>query len=134
MPDVIITLGLAIFVYTIGISSGSSFFRTLAHRGARDISFSIIALLIFTAFSALAFFVLDMNKATAAGLLAGSVTSTPALAGILDIINNTNPDEMDRALFSDSAVVGYSLAYPMGVLGVMIAYSIFQKLFKVDLA
>ena len=133
VPDIIITLGLSIFVYTIGISSGPSFFRTLLKRGAIDISFSIIALLIFSLFTFAAYYFLDMNKATAAGLLSGSVTSTPALAGILDVINNANPSELNQELFSDSAVIGYSLAYPMGVLGVMIAYIIFQKLFKIDL-
>ena len=133
VPDVIVTLGLSIFVYSIGISSGPSFFRTLARRGARIISFSVVALLIFCVLTTVAFYILDINKATAAGLLAGSVTSTPALAGILDIVNNANPEQMDKTLFSNSAVIGYSLAYPMGVLGVMLAYNIFQKLFKVDL-
>jgi len=133
VPEVIITLGLSIFVYSIGITSGPSFFRTLARRGPRDISFSIIALLIFFLCTLIAFFILDLNKATAAGLLAGSVTSTPALAGVLDIIGNASSAQMDKVLFSDSAVIGYSLAYPMGVIGVMIAYNIFQKVFKIDL-
>ncbi len=133
VPDIIITLGLSIFVYSIGISSGPSFFRTLLKRGAKDITFIIIALLIFSAFSYVAYIVLDLNKAMAAGLLSGAVTSTPALAGILDIISNSKSPDLDKTLFSDSAVIGYSLAYPMGVLGVMIAYSIFQKVFRIDL-
>ncbi len=133
VPDVIITLGLSIFVYTIGISSGPSFFRTMINRGATDISFIVIALLIFAAFTFGAYLILDINKAMAAGLLSGSVTSTPALAGILDIIATTTNKNIDKDLFSNSAVIGYSLAYPMGVLGVMIAYNVFQKLFKIDL-
>jgi len=134
VPEVIITLGLSIFVYTIGISSGSSFFRTLANRGATDITFSIIALLVFACFSYGAFILLDLDKATTAGLLSGAVTSTPALAGVLDIINNSSNPNIDKEAYSNSAVIGYSLAYPMGVLGVMVAYNIFQKLFKIDLA
>jgi len=133
VPDIIITLGLSIFVYTIGISSGPSFFRTLLKRGAIDISFSIIALLIFSIFTLGAYHLLDMNKATAAGLLSGSVTSTPALAGIMDVINIGQSGIPNQELFSNSAVIGYSLAYPMGVLGVMIAYILFLKVFKVDL-
>ncbi len=134
VPEVIITFGLSIFVYTIGISSGSSFFRTLANRGATDITFSVIALLVFAGFTYGAYILLDIDKATTAGLLSGAVTSTPALAGILDIINNSTNPNIDKEAFSNSAVIGYSLAYPMGVLGVMIAYNIFQKLFKVDLS
>ena len=133
VPEVIITFGLSIFVYTIGISSGSSFFRTLANRGAIDISFSIIALLIFASFTYIASIVLNIDKATTAGLLSGAVTSTPALAGVIDIINNSNNPNIDKEAFSNSAVIGYSLAYPMGVLGVMVAYNIFQKVFKIDL-
>ncbi len=133
VPDIIVTLGLSIFVYSIGISSGSSFFRTMAKQGTRMLSFSIVFLIIFTCLTICGFYVLDINKATAAGLLAGSFTSTPAFAGLLDLMNNANLTESEKTLFSNSVVIGYSLAYPMGVIGVMIAYTVFQKLFKVDL-
>jgi len=89
--------------------------------------------LIFASFTYIASIVLNIDKATTAGLLSGAVTSTPALAGVIDIINNSNNPNIDKEAFSNSAVIGYSLAYPMGVLGVMVAYNIFQKVFKIDL-
>ncbi len=133
VPEIIITLGLSIFVYSIGISGGPSFFRTLAKQGTGMISFSIVFLIIFTTLSICGFYVLGINKGTAAGLLAGTFTSTPAFAGLLDLVSMANITEVDKSHYSNSVVIGYSLAYPMGVIGVMIAYTVFQKIFKVDL-
>ena len=76
-------------------------------------------------------FIFDLNSALSAGLLAGSVTNTPSLAGLLDLISNSQPEELKEAL-SSSAVVGYSLAYPMGVLGTMISISMMIKWLKID--
>ena len=77
------------------------------------------------------FYLLDIDSATAAGLFAGSNTNTPALAGLLDIISKS-PDESLRSELSNHAVVGYSLSYPMGVIGVMLAIFWCKKWFKVD--
>jgi putative transport protein len=72
------------------------------------------------------------SAAAAAGLLAGITTNTPALAGLLDAIQSS-PEAQSEA-FSNSAVVGYSISYPMGVLGLMIAMALMQRVFRIDYA
>jgi putative transport protein len=39
VPEIIFQLGLVIFVYTIGITSGPAFFQSFQKNGWRDISF-----------------------------------------------------------------------------------------------
>ena len=131
VPEIIILLGLSIFVYTIGLSSAPGFFRTFKKRGARDTSFIIFMMAIYTLLTVAVCYWFNLESATAAGLLSGSVTNTPSLAGLLDLINNTQAEAVKDSISSD-AVVGYSLAYPMGVLGVMIAISVMKKWLKVD--
>jgi putative transport protein len=132
VPEIIIFLGLAIFVYTIGLSSGPSFFATFRQRGSRDIIFVII-MLTFSAGIVLALhFLFDFKATTTAGLYAGSTTNTPALAGLLDAISNQKLNSELIKRMSEEAVIGYSLSYPMGVIGVMIAINLMQRALKIN--
>ncbi len=131
VPDVIIVLGLSIFVYTIGLSSGPGFFYTFKKRGASDVSFIILMLSLFAFTTIGMHFLFDLDSATSAGLLAGSLTNTPSLAGLLDLITNSQPEDLREGM-SNKAVVGYSLSYPMGVIGVMVAMTLMKRWLKVD--
>ena len=127
----IITLGLAIFVYTVGLSSAAGFFASFRRYGFQDVYFALFTVL----FSgALAWGVgqwLGFGAALTGGLYAGASTNTPALAGLLDAIQK-GADAGAVEAASQQAVVGYSLAYPMGVLGVMVALLCLQRAFGVD--
>ncbi|TXB68933.1 aspartate:alanine exchanger family transporter [Phaeodactylibacter luteus] len=132
IPDIIIFLGLAIFVYTIGLSSGPSFFSTFQQRGSRDILF-VILMLTFSASAAFGLhYLFGFEASTTAGIYAGSTTNTPALAGLLDAITNLGMEPAQAKLLSERAVVGYSLSYPMGVLGVMVAINLMRRLLRID--
>ncbi|MEM9931421.1 MAG: TrkA C-terminal domain-containing protein, partial [Bacteroidota bacterium] len=131
VPEIIILLGLSIFVYTIGLSSAPTFFRAIKKRGVRDSTFVLLMMVIYTLLTIGVCYWFSFDSATAAGLLAGSFTNTPSLAGLLDLINNTQVDAA-KAAASTAAVVGYSLAYPMGVLGVMFALSMMKRWLGID--
>ena len=128
LPDIIYLLGLVLFVYTIGISSGPSFFESLRGPGLRD-NATVAALLVGTAaLVALLSRLLGFTPALAAGLFAGSLTNTPALAGAMDYLKHAQPRE--GALLAEPTVA-YSLAYPFGVLGVILAIAIARRAFGV---
>ena len=80
-------------------------------------------------FSGLAFGALDPRlklPEIAAGLFEGTLTNTPALAAILE--SAARSETADPSL----PVVGYSIAYPVGVLGVILAIALSQRLWKAD--
>ena len=131
VPEIVIYLGLSIFVYTIGLSSGPGFFATFKRSGFRDILFVVGMLIVSAAITVGLFYLFDLDAATAAGLFAGSTTNTPALAGLLDLIQRTASSQ-DLSSIAQNAVVGYSLSYPMGVLGVMLMISLMQKWLKIQ--
>lgn len=132
IPDTIIFLGLSMFVYTVGLGSGPSFFATFQQRGTRDIIF-VFTMLTFSALLTVGLhYLFQFDAITTAGLFAGSSTNTPALAGLLDAVNNAAGSQENAALQAQLAVVGYSLSYPMGVLGVMIAINLVERLLKID--
>ena len=131
IPEVVYLLGLVLFVYSIGLSSGPIFFQSYKKNGFRDFFF-IVSMLIFSGLLAIGlWYVFDLSAATITGIYAGSTTNTPALAGVIDYLTNNYENGTSDALIN-SAVVGYSFSYPMGVLGGIIAILIMERLLKID--
>lgn len=132
IPDVIKLLGLAIFVYSIGLSSGPSFFSSLKTRGVSNLFLALLALSILSVFIGLTSIWMGFDASAAAGLLSGITTNTPALAGLLDAIQKNGGENAE--IMSNNAVVGYSISYPVGVLGLMIAMALMQRVFRINYA
>ena len=133
VPQFIVLLGLAIFVYTVGLSSANDFFVSFRRHGLRDVWFATFTVLISGALAYGFGRWLGFDAALTGGLYAGASTNTPALAGLLDAIQKAGGGDAGAVDgLSQQAVVGYSLAYPMGVLGVMIGLAVLQRLFRID--
>jgi putative transport protein len=132
-PEIVYVLGQALFVYTVGLAAGPAFVTSLKRDGARN------NVLIAVALCCAAWLCIGLQKflhlhaAVAAGMYAGSLTTSPALAGVLDAIKHTAAPELMERLLAEP-VVGFSATYPVGVIGVVMAISIAQRLWKVDYA
>lgn len=133
LPEIVYVLGLATFVYTIGLASGPAFMASLRREGMRN-SLLVIGMLLFaTILTLVAQRLLHLKATVAAGLFAGSLTSTPALAGAIETIKQLHTGVGLDQLLAEP-VAGYSIAYPMGVMGGVLAISLVQKLWKVKYA
>ena len=133
LPEFATLLGLVLFVYAIGLSSGPGFFAALRRKGVRDNLLAVGILVAAAGLAATALWVLDLKQTVAAGLFAGSLTNTPALAAVLEQVQAMAPPELVETVASEP-VVGYSIAYPVGILGVIGAILLTQKLWNVDYA
>ncbi len=133
LPEVVYLLGLAVFVYTVGLSSGPGFFASFRRKGLRDNGLVVAVLLVAAALTFIAARLLQLKPALAAGMFTGSLTNTPALAGQLDFLKRWAPGGARDPILTEP-VVGYSIAYPMGVLAVIMAIALLQRLWKVDYA
>jgi putative transport protein len=130
LPEVIYMLGLVLFVYTIGLASGSLFFSAFGKRGLRYNLLVAGGLGLATALTVAAHYLFGVKAAMAAGLYAGSLTNTPALAGIIEHIKAAGAQESALS----EPVIAYSLTYPAGVLGMILSIYLMQKFWKVDYA
>ena len=131
IPEIILLLGLSIFVYAIGLSSGTAFFKAYQKNGFRNLSFVLLTMAGVGGIAALLWLLFDFSAATITGVYSGSTTNTPALAGVIDYINNAYPADQAKGMVEDS-VIGYSFSYVMGVLGAIIALLVMEKIFKID--
>jgi putative transport protein len=132
LPAIIYEIGLVLFIYSIGISSGEQFFGNLKKKGWREnglalgaIVFAFLLVLSIGLFS-------SMNYSHLAGIFAGSLTNTPALAASLEFIKGITPVALIESALAEP-VVAYSVCYPMGVIGMILAIILFQKIFKTSL-
>jgi len=134
VPEVIPTLGLIIFIYTIGIQSGPEFFESLRRRGYRDSVFALAVVVLGAGVTLLVSRPAHLTRARAAGLYTGAMTNTPALAAARELLRERglsaglSPEQIRAA--SDGPVVGYSIAYPIGVIGVLVSFAVLRRLWK----
>ena len=131
LPEILYQIGLVLFVYCIGLSSGRAFFRSLRSGGVRGNLLVIFMLSVAAGITVLIYQLLALTNAQAAGLFAGSLTNTPALAAVLEAVKRNVPAELHEVMLAQP-VVGYSIAYPMGVLGMIMAIGLVQRWQKPD--
>lgn len=108
------SLGLALFVYTVGIAAGETFFADL-RKQLPLMGLGIVVVGLVTGLAVILGAVLGLGSPLVAGVLAGALTSTPALAAATE------------ATGSPDAAVGYSLGYPVGVVLAIIAVGLVVK-------
>lgn len=100
------TLGLALFLYAVGVQYGKQFFLGLTSAaGQRANIVALVGVLLSGVVSLLIVKTMGINLGYGLGLFAGSGTSTPTLQAAIATLGNDDP------------AVGYSVSYPFGVAG-----------------
>ena len=132
IPEFVIYFGLAIFVYSVGLSSAPTFFTSVKQNGIRDIGLILFMLTVTLIIAAGLHYVFSFDPQTTAGLYAGATTNTAALAGLIDLISTKGAGEKLSTLQSDDAVAAYSIAYPVGVAGTLLAMLLLKRILKID--
>jgi putative transport protein len=127
LPEMVYMLGLVMFVYTIGLSSGRAFIASLRREGAKAVLLATGAIVLAAGLTLVADHLLGAGRAHAAGLFTGALTNTPALAGAIETLKQGGD-----ALALQQPVVAYSISYPMGVLGVVLAIRLGERVLRID--
>ena len=112
------TLGLALFVYSVGVQYGRQFFTGLASgTGRRSSVMALTGVLLSGCVCLLLYRAFNVDLGQALGLFAGSGTSTPTLQAALVALGNDRP------------AISYAVSYPVGVAGpILILYIAFAAL------
>ena len=121
IPKELGNFGLVLFIFTIGIQAGPGFFDSFRSKGKTliIITLLIIASACFTAIGLK--YAFDIDTPSVVGLVAGALTSTPGLAVAIDSTN------------SPLASIAYGIAYPFGVIGVILFVKLLPKIMRIDL-
>jgi putative transport protein len=117
IPQGLGNLGLVLFIYSVGITAGPTFFRTFVRKGRSLIALAGVLILV----AALSTYILaklfELPTDLAVGLMAGSLTSTPGLAAAIEAL----PEGAHVA-------VAFGIAYPLGVIGAVVFVQLLPRL------
>jgi putative transport protein len=120
VPRSLWTLGLVLFVYTVGLAAGPGFLTALRRRGVGANVAVLVAVTTAAATIAATGLAVGIGPEATAGAYSGGLTNTPALAATLEALKTIEPKPSFDAA-SGRVLVGYSLGYPLGVTIALLA-------------
>ena len=120
-------LGLILFVYSIGLQVGPSFFSSFG-KGGMNLNLLAAGIVLLSCITAYVIHRLSgVDIATMTGVLFGAVTNTPGLGAAeqtyQDLTGAVNPD----------IASGYAISYPLGVVGIILSLLLLRWFFRIKL-
>ncbi len=119
--------GLILFVYSIGIDTGPRFFTSFKSDGLK---LNILAVLLISGTLATTlgvFYNAHLTPETTVGIMSGAVTNTPGLGAAGQVL-----EAMD--INSQNVAAGYAIAYPFGVIGIIIVLILTRLIFRINVS
>lgn len=117
--------GLILFIYSIGLQMGPSF-SPFGKSGLKLNMLAVAIVLLGCACTIALHYITGVDMGTMAGVMSGAVVSTPSLGAAEqayhDIFGIVPPD----------IATGYAVAYPLGVMGLILAFEVIRRVFRVD--
>lgn len=120
--------GLILFVYSIGVEVGPRFVNSFRNDGLKlnMLALSVVLLGFITAFAI--HMIGGVDPAVVTGIMSGAVTNTPGLGAAQQaLIESGKPD--DAAI----AGMGYAVAYPFGVIGIILTMLLVRWIFRIKI-
>lgn len=120
VPHIVQSIGLVLFIFTVGIQAGPGFVDAFHERGRKYVMVAALLVVVGMLTSVLFLYVADVPSDMMAGLICGALTSTPGLSVAIESTG------------SPLASIGYGIAYPVGVVGVILFVKLLPKFMGVD--
>lgn len=134
--------GLILFVYTVGLQVGPGFFASLRRQGLRFNTMAAGIVLLGAILTVLISTVGRVEMPAAVGLFSGGTTNTPSLAAAQQALREVyappagaaptpeQKQQLDRMVTLPGQA--YAIAYPFGVLGIIVTMLVIRALFRID--
>lgn len=120
------SFGLILFVYALGLQVGPGFFSSLKKGGVAMNMMGLGVILLGLIMTVGLHWVTGVSLSNMVGLLCGAVTNTPALGAAQQALLQIDPTNTKGV--TDMALA-CAVAYPLGVVGVILAIIILRALF-----
>lgn len=128
--------GLILFVFSIGLQVGPGFFHSFRSGGVKMNLLAAMNVLLAVAMAWILSAVTDTGLTTMTGVMSGAVTNTPGLGAaqqtFADVAMASGADPVAASAEAATLASGYAVAYPIGVIGVILVILLFKGLFRID--
>jgi putative transport protein len=131
------SIGFVLFIFSVGLQAGPSFFSVLRQDGARY--FALAVVIAVTGFSLAWSFakMMGFEFGASAGLLAGGLTSSPTLAAAQEAVRAGDfplPEGMSAEAVMTNVTTAYAITYIFGLVGLILIIRLLPRITGVDLA
>ena len=116
--------GLILFVYSIGLQVGPGFFSSFRKGGVTLNKLAVLVVALGVATTVALYYITGLSMTTMVGVMSGAVTNTPGLGAAQQAFS-----DMHAGADAPDIATGYAVAYPLGVVGVILAVVFLRKLF-----
>ncbi len=122
-------IGLILFVGSVGFIAGPNFFKDLKKNFKTYITLGVIIILSGTAVAVACTLLTDYGPEYWSGILSGALTSTPGFSAAKDAVAEAaNASDLEALI-----TLGHAIAYPFGVIGVVLFVQLMPKFLKSDM-
>ncbi len=124
-------IGLILFVGAVGFIAGPNFFKNLAKNFKTYILLGVVIILTGTLVAVIcALLTPQYGSEYWSGVLSGALTSTPGFSAAKDAVAGAaNASDLESRI-----TLGHAIAYPFGVVGVVLFVQLMPKFLKTDMA
>jgi putative transport protein len=127
--DFIKDFGLILFVFSIGLQVGPGFFSSFK-KGGLSLNILGLTVVFLGALTTLVLhWVTGMSLPMLVGVMSGAVTNTPGLGAAQEALKQVS----GGAAVSEIGV-GYAIAYPFGVIGIILTMLAIQNAFRINVS
>lgn len=123
--------GLILFVYSVGLEVGPGFAASLKRQGLKLNLLAAAVVLLGVGLTVSAILLKAVDMPLAVGLFSGATTNTPALAAAQQAMSALSGLSTESTKLPG---LGYAVAYPFGILGIIISMLVFKRAFRIDAA
>ena len=125
--------GLILFVYSIGLQVGPGFISSLKEGGIKLNSLAMLIIFLGCTTCYVIHLITGEDLTTMIGVLSGAVTNTPGLGAAQQAVSDTITDPDVAAATTNRLASAYAVAYPLGVVGIIISMILIRYLFRIKL-
>ena len=118
--------GLILFVFSIGLQVGPSFFASVKQGGVRLISLATLVVVLGVLTTYVIHLISGESLSTMVGVMSGAVTNTPGLGAAQQAFTDSTGFE------EPNIAMAYAVTYPLGVVGVIIALIALRYCLRID--
>ena len=118
-------LGLILFIYSIGLQVGPSF-SPFGKSGLRLNLLAVAIVLLGCVITVVLHYLTHTDMATMAGIMSGAVMNTPSLGAV-------QQTAADLRIASPNIAMGYALAYPLSIVGLILSFELIRWCCRVNL-
>ena len=126
--DFLRDFGLILFVYSVGLQVGPGFFASLKKQALVVNMLAAIIVLTGLGLTIAFHYISGSDIGTMTGVMSGAVTNTPGLGAATQAISNLQL----KGLKPGDIGLAYAVAYPFGVVGIIIVMLVLKKIWKVN--